>query len=75
MRIRLKLMGVLKARTPEGGVLEVADGATIEDALHALGLPPQATHAVTVNGQVERDRRRALAPDDELTIIPPVGGG
>jgi sulfur carrier protein ThiS len=75
MRIRLKLMGVLKSRTPEGGALEVADGATIEDALHALGLAPQAAHAVTVNGQVERDRRRALAPDDELTIIPPVGGG
>ena len=75
MRIRLKLMGVLKARTPEGGVLEVAEGATIEDALHALGLAPQATHAVTVNGQLARDRRRVLAPDDELTIIPPVGGG
>ena len=75
MRIRLKLMGMLKARTPEGGALEIADGATIGDALHALGLAPQATHVVTVNGQVERDRRRALAPNDELTIIPPVGGG
>ena len=75
MRIRLKLMGMLKARTPEGSVLEIADGATIGDALHALGLAPQATHVVTVNGQVERDRGRVLAPDDELTIIPPVGGG
>ena len=75
MRIRLKLMGMLKARTPEGGALEVADGATIGDALHVLGLAPQATHVVTVNGQVERDRQRVLAPDDELTIVPPVGGG
>jgi sulfur carrier protein ThiS len=75
MRIRLKLMGMLKARTPEGGALEVADGATIGDALHALGLAPQATHVVTVNGRVERDRQRVLAPDDELTVIPPVGGG
>ena len=75
MRIRLKLMGMLKARTPEGGVIEIAEGATVGDVLHALGLAPQATHVVTVNGQVERDRRRALAPNDELTIIPPVGGG
>jgi sulfur carrier protein ThiS len=75
MRIRLKLMGMLKAQTPEGGALEVADGTTIEDALHALGLAPQATHVVSVNGRLERDRRRALAPNDELTIIPPVGGG
>ena len=48
MRIRLKLMGMLKARTPEGGVLEIADGATVGDALDALGLAPQATHVVTV---------------------------
>jgi sulfur carrier protein ThiS len=75
MRIRVKLMGVLKPRTPEGGALEIADGATIEHALHALGLVPQTAHAVTVNGRLERDRRRALAPDDELTIVPPVGGG
>jgi sulfur carrier protein ThiS len=75
MRIRIKLMGMLKSRTPEGGALEVADGATIEDALHALGLAPQATHVVSVNGRLERDRRRALAPDDELTVVPPVGGG
>jgi sulfur carrier protein ThiS len=75
MRIRLKLMGMLKARTPEGGVLEVADGATIDDVLHALEIAPQRLRVFTVNGQFERDRSRALAPNDELTVIPPVGGG
>jgi sulfur carrier protein ThiS len=75
MRIRLKLMGVLKARAPEGGTLEVADGATIEDVLHALEIASQRMPIFTVNGQFERDRRRALAPNDELTVIPPVGGG
>jgi molybdopterin converting factor small subunit len=75
MRIRLKLMGVLKARTPEGGVLEVADGATIDDVLHALEIAPQRLRVFTVNGQFERDRSRALAPNDELAVIPPVGGG
>jgi sulfur carrier protein ThiS len=75
MQIRLKLMGALKARMPPGGALEVADGATIDDVLRALGVDPQTVHAFTVNGRFERDRARALAPDDELTVIPPVGGG
>ncbi len=75
MRIRLKLMGMLKARTPVGGALEVADGATIEDVLHALEIAPQPARVYTVNGQFERDLRRSLAPNDELTVIPPVGGG
>lgn len=75
MRIRLKLMGMLKSRTPEGGALEVADGATIEEVLLGLAIAPQTIRVFTVNGQFERDSRRALAPNDELTVIPPVGGG
>ena len=75
MQIRLKLMGMLKARTPAGGALEVADGATIDDVLRALDVAPQAIRVFTVNGQFERDRGRMLAPNDELTVIPPVGGG
>ena len=75
MHVRLKLMGMLKARTPAGGVLELADGATIDDVLRALEVAPQTIRVFTVNGQFERDRGRVLAPDDELTVIPPVGGG
>ena len=75
MQIRLKLMGMLKARTPPGGALEVADGATIDDVLHALGITSPAICIFTVNGQFERDRSRVLAANDELTAVPPVGGG
>jgi hypothetical protein len=75
MLIRLKLMGMLKARTPPGGALEVADGATIDDVLRALDIVSPALRVFTVNGVFERDRSRVLAPDDELTAIPPVGGG
>jgi molybdopterin converting factor small subunit len=75
MQIRLKLMGMLKARTPAGGVLEVADGATIDDVLLALEIAPQTIRVFTVNGQFERDRSRVLAANDELAAIPPVGGG
>ena len=75
MRIRLKLMGMLKARTPPGGAIEMADGATIDDVLRTLDIAPQTVRVFTVNGEFERDRSRALAPDDELSAIPPVGGG
>jgi len=75
MQIRLKLMGMLKARTPAGGVLEVADGATIDDVLRALGITSQTLRVFTVNGRFERDRSRVLAANDELSVIPPVGGG
>ena len=75
MQVRLKLMGTLKAKTPAGGTLEVADGATIDDVLRALGIAPQAIRVFTVNGQFERNRSRVLAANDELSAIPPVGGG
>jgi sulfur carrier protein ThiS len=75
MQIRLKLMGMLKTRTPPGGVLDVADGATIDDVLRALGIARQTIKVFTVNGQFERQRSRVLAANDELSVIPPVGGG
>jgi sulfur carrier protein ThiS len=75
MQIRVKMMGMLKARTPAGGGLEIDDGATIDDVLRALAVAPQATPVLTVNGLFERNRTRVLAPNDELTVIPPVGGG
>ena len=75
MLIRVKLMGVLKPKTPPGGKLEMADGATIEDVLRALEIAPQAIRVFTVNGQFERDRSHVLAANDELVAIPPVGGG
>lgn len=75
MQIRLKLMGMLKSKAPASGALEVTDGATIDDVLRALEIAPQSIRVFTVNGEFERDRSRVLAPNDELTAIPPVGGG
>lgn len=75
MKIRVKLMGVLKSKTPEGGVLELPSGATIEGALAALGIPPQSVQVFTVNGSLQRNREQTLADNDELSVLPPVGGG
>jgi molybdopterin converting factor small subunit len=40
-----------------------------------LSIESPALRVFTVNGQFERDRNRVLAADDELTAVPPVGGG
>jgi sulfur carrier protein ThiS len=75
MQIRLKLMGMLKAMTPPGGTIEVVDGATIDDVLRALDITSPTIRVFTVNGRFERNRSRVLAANDELSAIPPVGGG
>ena len=75
MRIRLKLMGLLKDKTPPGDALEFAAGATIEDVLKSLEIPSDSVQVFSVNGQIEKEKSRALEDDDELTVLPPVGGG
>ena len=75
MQIRVKLMAALKEKSPEGNVLSLSDGATINDALVALKVPGNFVHLVMVNNQMERDRDRELAEDDELMVMPPVGAG
>jgi len=75
MQIQIKLMGMLKEKMPEGGKLEVVDGATISDVLSVLDVPAESVQVFTVNGQLERDKSRELSADDELSVLPPVGGG
>ncbi len=75
MQIQLKLMGVLKGKMPEGGQLELPDGGTVEDALRALDIAVESVQVFTVNGSLERNRELVLADGDELSVIPPVGGG
>ena len=75
MQIRVKLMAALKEKSPEGNVLGLRDGATINDALAVMKVPGNFVHLVMVNNQMERDRGRELADDDELMVMPPVGAG
>ena len=75
MQVELKLMGYLKEKTPADGGLQLADGATIADVLQALDIGVGSVHVFTVNGSFIRDRDHPLADGDELTVLPPVGGG
>ena len=75
MVVKVKLMGVLKEKAPPDGLLELANSASIEDALRALEIPIDSVQVFTVNGSLVRDRGHTLAADDDLTVLPPVGGG
>ena len=75
MQIRVKLMAALKEKSPEGDVLTLSEGATINDALAVMKVPGNFVHLVMVNDRMERDRGRELAEDDELMVMPPVGAG
>jgi sulfur carrier protein ThiS len=75
MEVRVRLMGVLKARSPAGNRLDLPDGATVVQALERLGLSADGVHTVMVNGSLERNRLRPLRPADELTLLAPLGGG
>ena len=75
MRVRVKLLGTFRGKTPPTGALELADEATIAEALRALEISAPQVQAVAVNGRIERDYGRRLCGGDELTVLPPVSGG
>ena len=75
MQVRVKLMGALKDKTPVDERLDLPAAATIEDALQSLEITAPQIQIVMVNGRPQPDRSQALSPDDELTVLPPVGGG
>ena len=75
MKIRVKLMGMLKVHTPEGGQMDLPEAATIGDVLAELQVDTKAIQAFSVNGSIQRDRDTRLSDNDELIVLPPVGGG
>ena len=75
MEVQVKLMGILRDKTPPGGKLQLPPGATVADLLQQLQVPSSQVMLVTVNGQHQRDHTARLSPGDEVTVLPPVGGG
>ena len=68
-------MGLLKDRTPPEGRLTLATAATIADALATLQIPRESVQVFSVNGALVHDPSPTLTEGDELTVLPPVGGG
>jgi molybdopterin synthase catalytic subunit len=83
MVLQVRLFAVLRERAGRDSLeVEVAEGATVADALRALGAASEplaaALEAMPVVMAVNRSyvgEDAKLAPGDELALIPPVSGG
>ena len=73
VRVTVSGRGPLAERVPPGCVLDLADGATVTDALAELGLPASACVTV-VNGEVARPQT-ALSDGDRVQLYHQRAGG
>ena len=72
MRVTLDVHGSFAATT--NGSQEVAEGTTVAALLASLGVPATLPKIVLVNGRA-RPAEYELAPDDEISVFPPLAGG
>jgi molybdopterin synthase catalytic subunit len=82
MTIRIRLFAMLRERAGSDSIeLDLAEGATVGDALAALGRSgplASALQEMPVRMAVNRDYAEPGTPleaDDELALIPPISGG
>jgi molybdopterin synthase catalytic subunit len=82
MTVRVRLFAVLRQHAGRDSIdLQVAEGATVAEAMAALGRDPALAgvlERVPVRMAVNRDYatpQTRLAPGDELALVPPVSGG
>ncbi|MGN6815885.1 MAG: molybdenum cofactor biosynthesis protein [Solirubrobacterales bacterium] len=83
MLLQVRLFAVLRERAGRDSLeIELAEGATVADALRALGAASEplgeALEAMPVVMAVNRTyagEEKTLSPGDELALIPPVSGG
>jgi molybdopterin converting factor small subunit len=65
----------LRAREPRTEYrFDPREAATVGAVTEAIGLEPGAAGLILVNG-VHASRDQSLAPDDEVALFPPLGGG
>jgi molybdopterin converting factor small subunit len=79
MRIQVKLYASL-GRYSTGGLpgtpfeVEIGEGASLQELIECLNVPPEETKVAFVNGVVQ-ELDWKLKPGDQVGIFPPVGGG
>lgn len=79
MLIQVKLFATLRryaGDTSPGQPIpvELPTGATLQDLVERLGIPPDDTKVTFVNGRAQ-ELNWVLQPGDDVGIFPPIGGG
>jgi molybdopterin synthase catalytic subunit len=82
MTVRVRLFAILRERAGRDSVeIELPEGATVAEAIAALALRPglgETLARLPVRMAVNREYAAAgdaIAPGDELALIPPISGG
>ena len=80
MTVEVRLFATLRKFLPAGGgraaaQVELAEGATVADALAGLAIPAEKVALVLVDGKYEADRARRLGDRAVLSVFPHVAGG
>ena len=82
VRVTVRLFAMLRERAGSDSIeIELDDGATVADAIEALGRDPgvgdlasRLPLRIAVNREYAPDEA-TISPGDELAAIPPVSGG
>ena len=77
MQVKVRVTGHLIALCGVDEV-ELPEGASVADAVAALGIPPEQVGLVSVDGQAVSKARRdttALADGNEMVVMAPLTGG
>ncbi len=80
MRIEVRLFATLREVLPTASrqsgvvVVDLPAGSTVDDLARTLGIPDTMPRVALVNGQ-EAGPARSLAPDDVVSLFPPLAGG
>ena len=79
MKVEVRLFANLAKLLPPGSQkkranVTVRKGATVEELLNKLNIPPKITNIIMVNG-VHRNRETELKEGDVVSVFPPIAGG
>ena len=77
--MEVHLTATLRTYLPEGAVgdnvvLDVPDGATVDQVVHSLRIPRELERLTVVNGR-DAVPGQQLSEGDVLSVFPPLAGG
>ncbi len=80
MEVEVRLFANLRSKLPPGSeagrcALELPEGCTLAELLARLDIPLPSAQMILINGEPDRDLRRALRAGDIVSIFPPLAGG
>jgi MoaE-MoaD fusion protein len=76
VKVRVRLFAALRERAGTSNVeVDLAEGSAVADVWPELGLGEEPAGLVYALNRSYVDRTAAVAPGDEIAVIPPVSGG